>query len=238
MTTKGRFQRIAVIVVLCLSTFGCENDLERRIRLEKERVEKAKEDRFEAERQQVLDREDERRRKEREYKEEQARIKDEENKRQRALEEERRRIIKQYGENSLANGSIPWKGCFGRNAGCDEWGCSQIAVHAAPDSDVLVLIKRNGQVKKHAYIRAGMSYTFQMPDGVYQPFFYSGAGWYPNKVMNSKLCKTLTGGFVKDENWLKDQPQRLENQILTYSLEKTVYGNAQTVRQTNEEDAL
>ena len=88
---------------------------------------------------------------------------------------------------------------------------------------------------KHAYVRAGSSYTFEMPNGTYQPFFYYGKGWDPNKLMPSNSCKSLKGGFLERESFDKDLPQRLENQTLTYTLQSVTNGNFQTIDSDSEE---
>lgn len=58
---------------------------------------------------------------------------------------------------------------YGGNSSCYENGCSQIKVISS-NSDVIVIIKRNDKVVRHAYIKADKSYTFSVPNGTYQPF--------------------------------------------------------------------
>jgi hypothetical protein len=89
----------------------------------------------------------------------------------------------------------------------------------------------------HAYIRANDSYTFEMPNGTYQPFFYYGKGWDPEKIMKETPEGTIKGGFVSDESFGKDDPQTLEDNILTYQLIFQTNGNFST-RPSNAEDAL
>lgn len=130
-------------------------------------------------------------------------------------------------DNSLSNGSQPYSKWYGRNRSCDEWGCSQIKVTAPTSSDVVVIIKRNnadGKVVRHAYICAGYTYSFEIPDGTYQVFFYYGSGWYPNKEMQGGV----RGGFLKNEVFSKDSPQYLSNQVLTYVLQLQKSGNFST----------
>lgn len=135
----------------------------------------------------------------------------------------------QYRYNSLANGSQPYASCFGRNRGCSGWNCSQIKVVASRNSDVLVTIKNStGKVVRHAYIKAGYSYTFQLPNGRYQPFFYYGTGWHPKKFMKKTDCGNLYGGFIANEHVGKDNYQQLYNQILTYTLIEQINGNFNT----------
>ena len=84
--------------------------------------------------------------------------------------------------------------------------------------DVVVLLKQNGVTKRHAYIPAGNSYTFNIPNGTWQPFFYYGKGWYPEKEMNSPSCTSLEGGFLENEEWDKDLPDSIEDMVVTYTL--------------------
>lgn len=132
-----------------------------------------------------------------------------------------------YTENSLSHGSQPYAKWYGQNSSCDEWGCSEIRVTAPASSDVVVLIKRNnrdGRVVRHAYISAGRTYTFELPNGTYQTFFYYGRGWYPNKAMDGGV----RGGFLKGEVFSKDDPQYLENNVLSYVLQLQKNGNFST----------
>ena len=91
----------------------------------------------------------------------------------------------------------------------------------------MVIIKRNndsGKVVSHAYIEAGDKYTFDLPNGVFQPFFYYGEGWNPNKDMGNGVM----GGFVQDESFSKDAPQRIDDCVLSYVLQLRKDGNFQT----------
>ena len=198
---------------------SCESDSERRLRWEQELRSEEERVKLQAEA------------------EERAREEAEALRMRQAEEAKRLEMVERYGRNRLGQGDTPWKGCFGYNAPCDYMGCSEIVVNAPVDDDVMVIIKRAGVVKKHAYIRAGLSYSFQMPDGVYQPFFYYGKGWWPEKDMDSKLCSGLKGGFLTNESWSKDDPKRLENEILTYTLQYVYNGNFQT-QDTDQSEAL
>jgi hypothetical protein len=82
----------------------------------------------------------------------------------------------------------------------------------------LVTIKSNGKVYRHAYIAANSNYTFEVPNGTYQVFFYYGKGWYPEKFMKNTSCGVLKGGFVADELFSKGSPRVLNNNILSYEL--------------------
>jgi hypothetical protein len=137
-------------------------------------------------------------------------------------------ISGKYLNNSLPDGSTPYVNCYGANKSCSEWGCSEIRVKTPGNSDVLVTIKSGGKVVRHAYISAGSSYTFEVPDGTYQPFFYYGKGWNPEKPMKSTPECNLTGGFISEETFGKDDPQKLTNSILEYELILQQNGNFST----------
>ncbi len=76
----------------------------------------------------------------------------------------------------------------------------------------------------NAYIEAGDSYTFNLPNGYYQVFFYGGKGWNPNKTMPNGI----EGGFVANESYSKDNPVSLEYQGLEYELIPQLNGNFTT----------
>lgn len=127
-----------------------------------------------------------------------------------------------------AHGATPWQNCFGPNASCSYYGCSEIEVTASYSSDVMVTIKRGGKIVKHAYIHAGRTYKFELPDGTYQPFFYYGKNWDPDKMMNSASCSSMRGGYTEDESFDKDNPVTLKGEILTYELIAQINGNFDT----------
>jgi hypothetical protein len=187
---------------------------------------------------------EEQRRIEREKREKQERIEREKHEaEQRAaeyarLEQERkeREEYNRYINHSLSTGATPYSYMYGGNRSCNDYGCSQIKVKTS-NSDVLVTIKRNDKVVRHAYIRANSSYTFEMPDGTYQPFFYYGRGWNPNKVMKETPQGTVYGGVIEDESFVKDYPQTLNNNTLEYQLILQQNGNFST-KPSNAEDAL
>jgi hypothetical protein len=173
---------------------------------------------------------------ERAYKLEQERIEQEQREeserieREARLEKERqeKEIYDKFINNSLSTGSTPYSYCFGRNGSCSDWGCSEIKVRTPYNSDVLVTIKKGEKVVRHAYIKGGSSYTFELPNGTYQPFFYYGKGWNPEKVMKQADCGTLTGGFITNEDFGKDSPQTLSNNVLEYELILQQSGNFST----------
>lgn len=99
-------------------------------------------------------------------------------------------LISSYSYSQYT-GATPWENCYGKNAPCEYVGCSDIRVNTSSNSSIVAIVKKYGKVVKHAYISAGSSYTFQVPDGAYQVFFYYGSEWDRNKTMNSKNCYTL-----------------------------------------------
>jgi hypothetical protein len=121
---------------------------------------------------------------------------------------------------------MPYSNCYGSSNYC-ETDCSEIMIETSPlGSDILVLIKNQyGRVVRHGYIQSGRSFRFNIPDGKYQVFFYSGKGWNPNKKMPSGSCNNLIGGFVEDESVTKDDYITLEGQIVTYQLTLQINGN-------------
>ena len=145
--------------------------------------------------------------------------------------------LEQYKDNSLRNGAKPYSYCFGSSNSCGGYDCSQIYVKTPYNSDVLVTIKKNDKVYRHAYVKAGSSYTFNFSNGTYQAFFYYGKGWNPNKFMKNTSCGKLKGGFVSSEHFDKDNPQNLYNQILSYELIVQQNGNFST-KPSNKDEAF
>ncbi|MBQ4915294.1 hypothetical protein J8L85_12650 [Maribacter sp. MMG018] len=209
---------------------SCESDAERKQRLAKEeqqRIElEEKRKAEEAERAFQLEQE----RIEQEKREEEERIA-----REIFLEKERqeRIIYEKYINSSLNTGTTPYSRYYGGNSSCNKYGCSQIKVTTS-NSDVIVTIKKEGKVVRHAYIKSYSSYTFSFPNGTYQTFFYYGKGWNPEKEMKGGKMK---GGFVANEDFGKDNPQTLNNNILEYQLILQENGNFST-RPSNPEEAL
>ncbi len=141
---------------------------------------------------------------------------------------EEKAIYEKYINNSLNTGSTPYSYLYGSYNECSGWECSQIKVKTPNNSDVLVTIKQNGKVIRHAYIKASSSYIFDLPDGTYQTFFYYGKGWNPEKIMKQTPDGTLKGGFVSNEEFGKDSPQKLSNNVLEYELILQTSGNFST----------
>jgi hypothetical protein len=222
---KSKLLFIIVLFVSVLITTSCETEAgkkERLAKIERERIELVKQQK-EEERIRLIEK----------AKEDSIRaVREAEEARLRAIQEEKERkereLSNRYGNNSLRTGSTPYSYCFGRNNSCNDYGCSQIKVRTPSNSDVLVTIKKNGKVYRHAYIRASSSSTFEFPNGTYQTFFYYGKGWYPEKFMKETTCGTLKGGFLTNEHFGKDDPQHLNNSILEYELILQQNGNFST----------
>lgn len=138
-----------------------------------------------------------------------------------------------YGQ-TLFTGDTPYEYYYGRNNSCEEYGCSKIKVTTPNNSGVIVTIKQDDIVVRHAYIEPNDSYTFSFPNGTYQVFFYYGKGWNPNKKMKNGSIK---GGFTSNEHFGKDNPQSLYNNILEYRLILQQNGNFST-RPSNSNEAL
>ena len=136
-------------------------------------------------------------------------------------------FTEQWKYNSLNTGAMPYSDCYGSSNYCGSY-CSEIQVQTG-GSDVLVTIKDYREnVYRHAYIKSGRSFTFNVPDGQYQVFFYSGTGWNPNKYMTTTSCGPLYGGFVSSENFTKDSYITLDNQSMYYELIVQQNGNLNT----------
>ncbi|PZW40459.1 hypothetical protein LX95_01522 [Mesonia algae] len=224
-----------IILLFTIIAFtSCESEADKKKREAKEEQQRIE---IEAQHQQEAEElafQEEKDRIERERREEIERIK-----REAELEAQRKKqeLYDKYINKSLYTGSTPYSYCFGRNKSCSSYGCSQIKVRTPSNSDVVVTIKKNNKVFRHAYINAGSQYTFEFPNGTYQAFFYYGRGWNPNKVMKETDCGTLKGGFIADEHFGKDSPQSLSNNILEYELILQQNGNFST-RPSNSEEAF
>lgn len=129
--------------------------------------------------------------------------------------------LEQYKGNSLKTGATPYRETYGNNS---KVGNAGLRIKAPTTCDVLVIIKRNGNVIKHAYIRCNQTYTFTLRAGTYQPFFVFGKSWCPEK----KSPNGQLGYFLEDISISKDYPQRIEEyQELVYTLQTVTNGNFQ-----------
>lgn len=133
-----------------------------------------------------------------------------------------------YISNSLSTGSLAYS-----NESSYSGSDSKISITTSSSSncDVVVILKSGGKIVRNAYIRAGGSYSFSLPNGSYQVFFYGGRGWNPNKNM----AHGQTGGFVANESYSKDTPISLYNQELTYELIPQSNGNFSTQQSSSSE---
>lgn len=226
--------RIFVALLICLSLSNCESDADRKLRLQKE-----KKERLQQELRKQIKLEELAFQREQDSIEEANYLKEEEEKRKEQLEKDRKEkeIYDKYIGNSLYTGATPYKYCFGGKNSCKSYSCSQIKVKTPYNSEVLVTIKQNNKVVRHAYINSSSSFTFNFPDGIYQVFFYYGKGWNPNKIMTKTTCGILKGGFIDNEHFGKDNPQALSSSILTYELILQKDGNFST-RPSNSGEAF
>ncbi len=126
-----------------------------------------------------------------------------------------------YYNNSLSTGSSPYSNTNFANGSESE---IRISTSSNSNCDVVAIIKRGSTIVRNSYIRAGGSYTFNLPNGTYQVFFYGGKGWNPDKSMPGGL----RGGFVANESYSKDSPVNLNYEILTYELTPRANGNFNT----------
>lgn len=126
----------------------------------------------------------------------------------------------EYIDNSLKTGAVPY-----RNGSCPGSG-STIGVKTSSGSecDIVVIVKHHGTIVRNAYIAAGDSYQFSVPNGDYQVFFYGGKGWNPDKQKGNGCV----GGFVANESYSKDSEVSLYNQGLEYELILQRNGNFST----------
>ena len=127
--------------------------------------------------------------------------------------------LEQYKGNSLKTGATPYRSVYGGNSNSGNAG---LKIKAPTSCDVLVIIKRGGNVVKHAYIRSNQTYSFTLKAGTYQPFFIFGNSWCPEKESpNGQL-----GYFLEDVSISKDYPQEIgEFQELQYTLQAVTNGN-------------
>lgn len=125
-----------------------------------------------------------------------------------------------YLENRLATGDVPYENI----ALSGSESTIEVSTSASSECDVVVIVKHHGQIVRNTYIAAGGSFTFHVPNGSYQVFFYGGKGWNPNKEMSSGCI----GGFVANESFSKDSEVSLNYQGLEYELIPQQNGNFST----------
>lgn len=125
-----------------------------------------------------------------------------------------------YLGNRLYTGATP----YGNGSLSGSESTINISTSSASECDVVVIVKHNGCMVRNAYIAAGGSHTFNVPNGTYQVFFYGGKGWNPNKSM----AGGYTGGFVANESYSKDSEVSLNYQGLEYELIPQQNGNFST----------
>lgn len=123
-----------------------------------------------------------------------------------------------YINYSLQTGDTPYTPCYGTYLNCSGTGCSKIIVKASKEKDLVASLKQDDKFIGHAYILRGESFTFEVPDGSYQPFFFMGRGWYPERKIKDNECGNLKGGFLSNVNYISDQPVALRNKVVMYDM--------------------
>lgn len=146
-------------------------------------------------------------------------------------------FISFFAANAQYTGATPWENCYGKNASCKYVGCSDIKINTSSSSAIVAIVKKNGNVVKHAYIAPSSNYTFELLDGIYQVFFYYGNVWDSNKVMKSSNCSSIRGGFKTQESVSKGDPITLKGNIMEYTLTRSTLGNF-SPKSSNLDEAL
>lgn len=132
-----------------------------------------------------------------------------------------------YINNRIPTGSQPYSNAF------LEGDASSIVIKTSYNSncDLIAIVKHNGYIVRNAYICAGDSYRFSIPNGTYQVFFYAGKGWNPQKAMPNGI----SGGFVSNESYSKDSPITLDYEEMDYELIPQQNGNFSTRQSSSAE---
>ena len=146
-------------------------------------------------------------------------------------------FISFFAANAQYTGATPCENCYGKNASCKYVGCSDIKINTSSSSAIVAIVKKNGNVVKHAYIAPSSNYTFELLDGIYQVFFYYGNVWDSNKVMKSSNCSSIRGGFKTQESVSKGDPITLKGNIMEYTLTRSTLGNF-SPKSSNLDEAL
>lgn len=146
-------------------------------------------------------------------------------------------FISFFAANAQFTSATPWENCYGKNASCKYVGCSDIKINTSSSSAIVAIVKKNGNVVKHAYIAPSSNYTFELLDGIYQVFFYYGSVWDSNKVMKSSNCSSIRGGFKTQESVSKGDPITLKGNIMEYTLTRSTLGNF-SPKSSNLDEAL
>lgn len=96
----------------------------------------------------------------------------------------------------------------------------------------MVLVKNHNEtIVRHAYIKAGCSYKFEVANGSYECYFYYGQDWNPNKEMSDGIL----GGFVENENFNNSGFKNLSNDEITYTLQLILNENFSPENSNQEE---
>lgn len=130
--------------------------------------------------------------------------------------------VNSYIDNRLQTGDTPYLNA--QLSGSES--TIQVRTSTKSEYDIVAIVKHNNIIVRNAYIVAGESYTFHVPNGFYQVFFYGGKGWNPDKTMRDGV----SGGFVADESFSKDSEVSLNYQGLEYELIPQPNGNFSTLQ--------
>ena len=114
---------------------------------------------------------------------------------ERRIEEEEKELFEKYKNNFLVTGSTPYSYCFGENSSCSSYGCSELSVKTPGNSDVVVTLKKGNEVVRHVYIRAGNTYTFQIPMNPSNLSLDDGNGWNPERNNEGSIAETNANPF-------------------------------------------
>jgi len=134
----------------------------------------------------------------------------------------------------------PWRSKYPTRNNCvnQSWNCSKIEVKVPSGQDYLIVIKdRNDRTVNHGYVRAGSTGSFDIDNGSYKTYFITGIGWNAAKPVPCQSCGELYGYFNSSVNVTKSDLEYLSNNILTYTMTLTQFGNFDP-KGSNLEEAL
>jgi hypothetical protein len=122
----------------------------------------------------------------------------------------------------------PWRSKYPTRNNCEyqPWNCSKIEVEVPTGQDYLIVIKdRNDRTVNHGYVRAGTTGSFEIDNGSYKTYFITGIGWNAAKLVPCKSCGELHGYFNSSVGVTKSNLESLKNNVLTYTMTMSQFGN-------------